>query len=241
MGSVTFIVWKWFSPTYRTFFEPSYVNIFAAMLKRHYALPYRLICITDDAKDVECETFPIWRDHANLINANGPVLPSCYRRLKLFHPETTQALGIADDERVVSCDLDAVIVNDMTPLFECPDDFRAWKGVGHFQPVVYNGSLYMFRAGRMRWLWDEFDPVTSPKQTREAKYFGSDQAWMSLRLSGRAPGWDIDDGVYSFARDIVKLNLPVDRARVVFFNGKRKPWETVTQNSAPWIARHWRA
>jgi len=236
---ITFVVWKWFSPTYRTVFLPKYVNVFAAMLKRHYVAPYRLICITDDPKNVECETFPIWNDHAGLANPSGVVLPSCYRRLKLFSGAVTKAMNIPDDSRVASIDLDTVICNDLVPLFERDGDFVAWKGIGTFRPVVYNGSLFMFRAGRMQWLWDEFDPVTSPKQTREAQYFGSDQAWISFRLEGRAPGWDVEHGVYSYARDVHLQGLPAN-ARVVFFNGKRKPWETTTQASAPWITRHWR-
>jgi len=237
---ITFIVWKWFNPTYRTVFLPEYVNILRGMLRRHYHYKFRLICITDDAEGIKCETFPIWNDHAKMVNPCGAVLPSCYRRLKIFHPDTTQAMGIEDGDRVVSMDLDTVITDDLTPTFECDADFKAWKGVGSWQPVVYNGSLFMFRAGRMRWLWDEFDPVTSPQQTLQARYFGSDQAWMSFRLNGSAPGWDVEDGVYSYARDVHQNGLP-NNARVVFFNGKRKPWEPQTQTSAPWITRHWRA
>src|SRR5262245_26456787 len=237
---ITFVVWKWFSPTYRTVFLAEYVNVFAAMLQRHYAAPYRLICITDDPKDVDCETFPIWNDLADLTNPSGVVLPSCYRRLKIFHPDVTRALGIGDGERVVSIDLDAVLCSDLVPMFEREGDFVAWKGIGTFRPVVYNGSLFMFRAGRLQWLWDEFDPKESPKQTKDAMYFGSDQAWLSFRLEGRAPGWDVEHGVYSYARDVHLQELPAN-ARVVFFNGKRKPWEARTQASAPWITRHWRA
>jgi hypothetical protein len=236
---ITFVVWKWFSPTYRTVFLPEYVNIFAAMLARHYGAPYRLICITDDPQGVDCETFPIWADHANLHNPSGAVLPSCYRRLKIFDAETTRALGITEGERVVSIDLDCVLVSDLVPMFERAGDLVAWKGIGTFRPVVYNGSLFMFRAGRLQWLWDEFDPIESPKQTREARYFGSDQAWLSFRLNGKAPGWDVEHGVYSYARDVHLQELPAN-ARVVFFNGKRKPWEAKTQASAPWITRHWR-
>src|SRR5262245_36260929 len=115
------------------------------MLRRHYHAEHRLICITDDAEDLKCETFTIWNDYASMVNPCGAVLPSCYRRLKIFHPDTTAAMGIGDGERVVSMDLDAVITADLTPLFEVEADFKAWKGVGSWQPVVYNGSLFMFR------------------------------------------------------------------------------------------------
>lgn len=237
---ITFVVWKWYSPSYRVIFLPEFVNIFKAMLARHYKPEHRLICITDDPLGVDCETYPLWSDHSTMINPSGAVLPSCYRRLKIFDAVTTRKLGIADGERVVSFDLDTVITADISTLFDRTEDFLAFKGIGTYRPVVYNGSLFMFRAGRKQELWDEFDPVQSPLLTREAKYFGSDQAWMSFRLNGSAPGWDPNDGVYAFARDVHLRDLP-DDARIVFFNGKRKPWESVTQESAPWIARHWRA
>lgn len=240
---ITFVCWKWRDPTYRTRFHPVFVNIFAAMLARHYRAPHRLICVTDDPVDVQCETFPLWKDHGKLRNPSGACLPSCYRRLKLFDVATTRAMGIEDDERVVSMDLDVVMISDLVPLFETEVDFQGWKGIGSWRPVVYNGSLSMFRAGRLQKLWDEFDPVQSPKQTREAKYFGSDQAWISYRMNGTAPGWDRPEGVYSYARDVHPIDgkpLPAN-ARLIFFNGKRKPWERQTQRSAPWIARHWRA
>lgn len=241
---IHFVVWKWFSPTYRTVFTAEYVNVFQAMLKRCYRAKHRLICITDDPKGIKCETFPLWKDHCDVVNASSPMFPSCYRRLKIFAPEAQRALGIAEGERIVSCDLDVVLCGDMVPMFDRPEEFVGWKGLGTYTPVVYNGSLFMFQAGRLQWMWTEFDPVLSPQQTRDAKYFGSDQAWMSFKLNGTAPGWDVGEGVYSYNRDFSRegghKQLPAN-ARAVFFNGKRKPWESVTQTSAPWITRHWRA
>jgi hypothetical protein len=240
---VTFICWKWFSPTYRTIFTPYHVNVFAAMLRRHYRADHRLICITDNPRGVECETFPLWTDHKFVDNPASPLFPSCYRRLKIFSAATTRALGIADGERVVSSDLDVIFTGDLVPLFDRHEDFVGWRGIGTHQLVVYNGSLFMFRAGRLQWLWDDFDPVLTPQLTRDARYFGSDQAWMSFKLNGSAPGWDIADGVYSFNRDFSRCGYPepAPNARAIYFNGKRKPWEAVTQASAPWITRHWRA
>jgi hypothetical protein len=220
------------------------VNVFDAMLRRHYSAEHRLICITDDPKGIKCETFPLWKDYSTVPNVSSPLFPSCYRRLKIFDPETQRLLAIAEGERVVSSDLDVVFCGDLVPLFDRPEEFVGWRGIGSHVATVYNGSLFMFRAGRMAWFWTEFDPVLSPQQTRDANYFGSDQAWMSFRLNGSAPGWDMNEGVYSFARDFARaggMQEPPPNARAIFFNGKRKPWESVTQASAPWITRHWRA
>jgi hypothetical protein len=243
-GGITFIVWKWVSPTYRTVFTAEYVNVFRAMLRRCYAAKHRLVCITDDPAGVECETFPLWDDHAAVPNASSPLFPSCYRRLKIFDPAVQRALKIRPGERIVSMDLDVVLCGDLVPMLDRTEDFIGWRGIGTFVPVVYNGSLFSFRAGRFEWLWTEFDPVKSPQQARDARYFGSDQAYMSFRLNGSAPGWDVPDGVYSYARDFARtggLSEPPPNARAIFFNGKRKPWEPATQAMASWIARYWRA
>jgi hypothetical protein len=239
---ITFVCWKWHSQTYRTVFTAQHVNTLAAMLRRHYPAEHRLVCVTDEPDLIECETFPLWPDHKNLTNPSGLEKPNCYPRLKIFSGEQTRAMGIEDGARVVSMDLDIVITNDLRPLFERDGkdwDFVGWQRVGPFRPVVYNASLFMFRAARLGWLWDEFDPQKSPAEAKEAMYFGSDQAWVSYRLNGGKPAWDTQHGVYSFLRDGLWRGLP-DNARIVCFNGRWKPWDAFAINGAPWISRHWR-
>lgn len=237
----TFVSFKWLSPTYRTVFTAEHVNVHAAMVRRHYPAKHRYVCITDNPIGLDVESFPLWRDHENLQNPSGFNLPSCYRRLRIFDPETQKSMGIEEGERIFCMDLDIVIVADIRPLLRLDEtaDFIGWQGIGSYRPVVYNGSLYMLRAGRLAWMWDEFDPVESPAQTRRANYFGSDQAWMSYKLDGKAPGWDVQHGVYSYARDIRQRPLP-SNARIVCFNGKWKPWDSFVQHEAPWVSKHWR-
>lgn len=248
---VTFVCWKWKPNGYRTSYTAEHVNVLKSMIALHgKRMEYRLICITDDPAGVECETFQIWDDHAALANPCGQTLPRCYRRLKIFNPETTRSIGIQDGERVVSIDLDVVICADLSKLFvRYPDSpFVGWKGMGWKNPHVYNGSLFMFSAGKMSFLWDEFDPVRSPQQSVQARYFGSDQGWMSYRLAGKYPGWGRQDGVFSYTSNLSirgirgpdgRALLP-STARIVSFNGRRKPWEAEVQEASPWIRDHWR-
>lgn len=239
---IHFVCWKWRSDHYRTKFTAQHVNVLQSMLARHCSLPHRLVCVTDDETDVEVECHPLWSDMAQLMNPSGFNLPSCYRRLKLFDPDTTRAMGVADGEPVVSIDLDVVLTGKVDHLFALDGaQFLGWQGQGSYQPHVYNGSLWMFPAAGLPWMWSEFDPERSPLATREARFFGSDQGWLSLRLAGPdGRGWDVPQGVYSYARDLVSAPALPDRACVVFFNGKRKPWESSTQCASPWIRKHWR-
>lgn len=237
---ITFVCWKWRSPTYRTTYSAEHANVLSRMLGRHCSEEHRVICVTDDPEGVEeCDTHPLWSDHDQLQNPNGSALPSCYRRLRVFDRATTRAMGVADGEWVFSVDLDVVVVGSMAALLDKGEDFVGWYGRGSFQPVVYSGSFFKFRAGSMQHLWDDFDPATSPRETKTARYYGSDQAWISCRLSGSRPGWDHGDGVYAYARDVRGRQLPAN-AVVVNFNGKRKPWEPSVMAEAPWIGEHWR-
>jgi len=211
------------------------------MVNRHYHGDKRLICITDDPKHITIETYPLWKDHSTIPNPSGGHLPSCYRRLKIFSSSQQERMGILPGDRIVSMDLDVVILKEITPMFEKDFPFVGWKRVSSnpAKPAGYNGSIFMFTAGMFDYLWDTFDPVESPRRTRRAKQFGSDQGWISLHLDGRGPGWTQASGMYSYSSDIYGRSLQ-GNARIVSFNGKHKPWMKMVQNQNPWIAKHWR-
>lgn len=242
MSPTTFVIWKWRQQGCRSEYRSEYVNIWCSMLRRSFPYKHRIICVTDDPVGiVECETYPLWRDHDQIVNPNGSHLPSCYRRLKIFSEAQTRAMGIDKNERVVSIDLDMVFLGDVTHIFNIETlAFIGWKRPGiSGQPNSYNGSLFMFRTGTMDKIWDEFDPLTSPMTARRAKYYGSDQGWMSYILRGSMPGWGKVDGIYSFSSDISAKPFPIN-AKLISFNGNSKPWHALVQAQHPWVVRYWR-
>lgn len=208
------------------------------MVRRNCSLPLRTVCITDDPKGVDFDTHPLWDDHSKVPNPNGGHLPSCYRRLKLFSREATDALGVPEGGRVVSMDLDVVVVNPVDKMFAHDAPFLGWKRISPDKPVGYNGSLFMFQAGRMEHIWTTFDPATSPLAARRAKQYGSDQGWISYVLKGQAPGWTQASGMYSYSADVRLRSLPRN-ARIVSFNGKWKPWMPQVARTADWVRRNW--
>jgi hypothetical protein len=242
---ITFVCWKWKQENYGIVYTAEHANIWRAMIARHYKPDHRAICITDDPEGVTFETFPLWRDCDGIENPSGAHYPSCYRRLKIFSPITTREMGIDENSEVVSMDLDVVIVADIAPLFErYPiEDFVGWRDIGSYRPAAYNGSLFKFRSGKLNYLWDDFDPAISPVLASKAGYVGSDQGWISYRIAGRAPGWRAQDGVLSYTTNLRirggRSVLPYN-ARVVSFDGKRKPWEPELQAASPWILERWR-
>lgn len=244
-----FITFKW-KPAhrYRSHFQGHHVNVWASMLARNYRGPCRFSCITDDPTGIDkhIRIIPLWKEYAALPSAWGSRNPSCYRRLKIFSAEAAQLIG----PRFVCTDLDIVVTADVTPLFERPEDFVIWKSPTPPPMYLYNGSLLMLRAGTRVQLWKDFHPVRSVQETRRRRFFGSDQAWISMKLGPGQPTWSERDGVYSYRLHIehrlegnraIKLTKPNElpsNARIVIFHGEHDPWDKDMQ-AIPWIKRHW--
>ena len=237
-----FIVWRWSRPVFRTTYRAEHVDQIARQLMKHGVPRERIINITDDPVGVkECRTFPLWSDHGGLHNISGPHLPSCYRRLKLFDLDTLKSMGIAQGDRVVSLDIDAVILQKFLDLFQNKKgDFTGWQVPGTVHPKVLNGSMWMFTAGKLQYLWDQFNSHKSPGMAANAGYMGSDQGYLSYNLVGRefVSYWTHTDGVLCYTRDIRKLRLLPAHTKVVFFPGKLKPWDQQVLKESPWIKRY---
>lgn len=234
MLTVCTFLWKP-KPGYRSKFSTAHVDVLRRMVRRHYKQPHRFVLITDDPTGItepDIEIFQIWSDFAQVQNPSGRGNPSCYRRLRLFAPEPGAFLG----PRFVCLDLDTVIVGDLAPLWDRPDDFMIWKSGTSGNP--YNGSMFMLSAGARPKVWTEFDPVMSPIETRRAGLYGSDQAWIAHQLGPNEKTWTQADGVLSFRLDVESRRLP-EHARIVFFHGNGDPWDPPVQKRHPWVKKAW--
>ena len=237
---ITFVCWKWGKHLYNA----GHVNYVAWAFAHHHKAAYRLICVTDDPTGITgCETFPLWDDHSNLRNPSGPQMPSCYRRLKLFDAPTQMAMGIIPGTKVCSIDLDTLFLSEVTDLYARPEPFVAVVVKGHNHVQVINGSMFMFTAGEYQWLWDRFDPVTSPGGAVKARFLGSDQGYLSWKLAGKiggeVGGWfPRDHGVLSYWRDLRVTRVLPANTKIVFFSGNEKYWQNDVQRRSPWIKRY---
>lgn len=239
----TFVTMKWKQEGFRSRYTADHVNVMAGMLDRFVAAPHRTICVTDDIDNIRVETFPLWDDHSKLRNVSGHHLPSCYRRLKLFDQATQESLGIKKGGRIVSIDLDTVILEEMKPLLKRDQMFVGWSVPGTRHNRVFNGSMWMFTAGdEMQWMWDTFKPDSSPQKALQAGFYGSDQGYISHQLaySQLVGRWTAQDGVLSYTRDVRAARILPKHARIVMFHGKRKPWDPLTKKESKWIDRYWK-
>lgn len=235
---LTFVTWLWRAPIgYRSQFAATHVNTLARMIDRHYQPPHRILCVTDQPKGIDPHVVivPAWNDFADVTSPHGRPYrnPSCYRRLRAFHP----AIGAVFGDRFVSVDLDTVIVADLAPLFDRPEDFVIWGETN--KRSWYNGSLWLLRAGARPQVWTQFNPRTSPHVAYRAGRFGSDQGWISYILGPGEATWSIMDGVYSYRVHLKPRGstLPAN-ARVVNFHGEHDPWSPCVQRIS-WVAEHY--
>ena len=231
------VCWKWApAPGYRSTFEAVHVNTLRRMVARHYPSPHRFLCVTDDSRglDAGIEVVPLWDDHASVPSPHGGHNPSCYRRLRAFSPEIEAVFG----PRFVSVDLDTVIVADVRPLWDRPEDFVIWGETD--KRSWYNGSMWMMTAGARKQVWEKFHPNTSPMTAKLAGKFGSDQGWISYCLGPGEATWTRADGVYSYRVHVAPKGhaLPTN-ARMVMFHGKVDPW-SYNMDRIPWVKAHYR-
>lgn len=235
---LTVVTWKWPPAVgYRSTFGPETVNTLRAMVRRHYPHPHRFVCVTRETNglDPDVEVREPWDDFAHVPSPHGAKNPSCYRRLRLFHPDAAQWFG----GRFVSLDLDVVITGDVTSLWHRPEDVVFW---GDTNPRThYNGSMVLMTAGARPHVWQDFDPACSPRLAMASGAWGSDQGWISYRLGGQEAKWSRADGVYSFRNDIAAAGrtLPPN-CRLVVFHGRHDPWSSYVQANYPWVRAHYR-
>lgn len=235
---LTFVTFKWQpNPGYRSSYGPAQVLTMRNMIARHYRPPHRFVCVTDDGAGLDSiETVPLWTDHASVLSPHGLHNPSCYRRLKLFAPDAGRIFG----DRLVAIDLDMIVVDDLEPLFDRPEDFVIWGQSDYPKTQWYNGSLWMLRTGTRPQVWTQFNAQSSPLQAARAGKKGSDQGWLSYILGPKEATWSTADGVYSWRVHLSKLQytLPVG-ARVIAFHGHVDPWSYKAQQH-DWVREHYR-
>lgn len=230
---ISFVTWLWKTPNYRTAFTAEHVNVLAAMIRRNYIIPCRIICVTNDATGIDprIEIVPDREDFKDVASPHGKGNPSCFRRLRLFHPDAASDFG----PRIVSIDLDSVITGDLRPLFDRPEEFVGWADA--LRPAQYCGSLTLLTAGARPRVWTDFDPERSPREAKAAGNLGSDQGWISHCLGKGEAQWTQADGVYSYRWDKVRGGPLPANARIVFFTGEPKPW---AEMGVAWVREHYR-
>lgn len=214
---ITVVTYKWFNPQGRynavyTYTE-EHVHKLRSMLKRHLHIPHKLVCVTDDALDLDPTEVEI-RPISSYLGLSGT-----WQKLHFFSPS-----WIGRASRMLLLDLDCVILDDITPLVQQEGDIVLWKRAQVRNP--YNSSMVLYTPGTRPRIWGSYSKSFVDKISEK----GGDQEWLSFILGHDEKG---------FPPGIVKFD-PSDYAkpdaRIVFFNGCRDP----SIYAYPWIKENWR-
>lgn len=175
------------------------------------------VCLTDDPATVP--------DYAE-AKAIPEGLDGWWNKLALFKPGM-----FPDGERVLSFDLDTLIVGDLKEIASYGGPFAIMRDA--LKDTGYQSAMMAWEAGKADHIWTLFDnagrPMTHP---------AGDQGWIEFVQ----PGADIWQHTYpgqvvSFKRHCYPRNGIPEGATVCIFHGEPRPHEAA--EALPWIAEIW--
>lgn len=241
---LTVVGWLWRDVEAKHGYQPGHVDTWARMIHRHLrSTPHRFVVMTDTPGErfselvTPVELWPDWRELRREIH--WPLgRPNCYTRLKAFSEEARALFG----DRFVSIDLDCIVMDDLDPLFDRPEDFLiCHRPQTRGRPVhnLYQGSMWYMLTGARPEVWLDFKGEESIRAA--AAYLGTDQAWINYRLGLGEAGWTWQDGVAAWPEIVADnrwLYAPPPGLRIIFFHGDQKPWHFCSINDSRTRARN---
>lgn len=210
-----------------------------SMLSRHLHQPHRVVCITDQPKDL-----PVGVEPATM----PPVLSWDFKGLRRMWLYSVDAGKLGD--RLFQLDLDVVLTDTIDPIVNRPEPFVIWKSDSNWKDKwAYNATVMLITPGAKDDVYQRF--MANPKgifKEADADGWGpkvnSDQALACYLMKDQeVPVWTQDDGIYAYRVFAGKHGdrgqvLP-DGARIVSFHGPRDPSIPDLQQKSPWIQEHW--
>jgi len=233
---MTVVLWKWGKK-----YTMGHIKRMQSMLARHLHQPHRVVCITDQPRDLPDGVEPA---------PMPPLLPfpdnKGLRRMWLYSSEAAR-LG----DRLFQLDIDVVITDTIDPIVNRPEPFVIWKSDSNWKDKwAYNATVMLITPGAKDDVWQRWK--ANPKQIyREADADGwgpkvnSDQAIACYLMKDQEiPVWTQADGIVAYRVFAGKYGerghqLP-EGARIVSFHGPRDPSVPDLQQKSPWIQEHWR-
>lgn len=229
-----------------TAYGPEYVNILAAMVKRHLTIPHRFVCFTDDTTGIHpsIETRPI----PEIALGSAPIW-SGWRKIASLSPH----LGLTGN--VLFLDLDLIIMGNIDGFFtHAPNEFciiENWTQPGQ---KIGNSSVYRYRADAHTDVFADFER----RHEEIYRTITNEQTYLTLQVAQKhkVEFWP-DEWCRSFKRHCLPnvflrpfvAPQPPKGCKILVFHGPPKPidaahgkWPNKRKclRPSPWILQHWK-
>ncbi|MEG2465297.1 MAG: hypothetical protein RSB14_04670 [Kiritimatiellia bacterium] len=247
---VNIICLKW-----GTRYPASFTNILYASVKRHLHRPFRFVCFTEDASELNPE-----------IDAQPLPENPCPEIFKMWWPQIFIKLLLFKDGLAnlkgptLFFDVDVVIQEDIDCFFDYkPGEnciIHNWierrKQIFRKRPAIGNSSCFRFEAGKSGDIYETF--MREMKDAVNPALYTTEQAFMTYAM--KTVNWWPEAWIKSFKRSCIPfcpLNLLMapkrPETRVLVFHGNPDPDKAVAgfkgkrlhQNvrPCPWILGDW--
>lgn len=174
-----------------------------------------------------------------LMRLSGTDAPGWWDKVHMFRPEIAFGRCLwLDLDNVISGSLEALVnlpLDDDTPMIMADD--RAFPGLA-------NGSVMLFDADRLRYLWEEYAEsplaIEAEFSERDRWPYASDQAFVADRIRARGrriPYFqDLLPPAYLLMASELEAGAAWSETHLVCGQGLPKPH----QSTHPFYAAHWR-
>jgi len=235
---VTVVCLKW-----GVSFPAIHVNVLYEAVKRHLPMPFRFVCLTDDAEGLAegIVSMPI----PDMGLEPERWAEGCWAKLAMFKRGV-----LPEGEIVIFLDLDLIIQKDLTPFVEQVRTRRGLHSLREWNPTLWSllplslrpdrgvqSALLGFYPEDVHYIFDDFvaDKALAYSQAH------NDQSYLTVVAKDRTY-WP-DEWCVSFKRACVwyyplslvfsKIRRP-KRAKVIIFHGDPRPWDLIGEPGQSW-------
>ena len=192
------------------YYTADYVNRLYAGVKRNLHLPFRFVCVTDDATGLrpEVEAVPFPEDPKVPGQYAPRPWPNIFAKLALFKD------GFAGLEGpTLFLDIDLLVTGNLDRFFLYrPGEFciiHNWverrKHLFRVVPDIGNSSCFRFEAGKSNGVWETFLREKDDPAQKSRFFFGSQKFQTYAMMKTGKVNWWPENWVCSFKRQLVPI------------------------------------
>lgn len=237
-------------------YSPEYVNILYNMVARNLTIPFRFICLTDNAEGIkrEVEVFP-------LPEFKEPP-PEYYRfcqawqKLSLFSEKLYDVEG-----KILFLDLDVVIINNIDCFFSFSDKFAIIENWSQPNRLIGQASAFCFEVGIYNHLLEKYNSHQEEVYTTHR----TEQVYITRELGKGNFDYFPDDWCISFKfhcmaggflNSFITPQKKPEHAKLIVFHGNPNPIDAIqgvwgapvpwykrfykTVKPTPWLSEYWK-